>query len=62
LLGPSPAPLGRIAGRYRWRLLLLAPDPRALASIFDETEADLRRAARPRGLRMAIDVDPQSML
>jgi len=62
LLGPSPAPLGRIAGRYRWRLLLLAPDPRALASIFDETEADLRRAASPRGLRMAIDVDPQSML
>ena len=62
LLGPSPAPLQRIAGRYRWRLMLLAPDPRALAAVFDETEQGLRRAASPRGLRMAIDVDPQSML
>jgi len=62
MLGPSPAPLQRIAGRFRWRLLLLAPDPRTLAAVFDEAEPGLRRASSPHGLRMAIDVDPQSML
>ena len=62
MLGPSPAPLQRLAGRFRWRLLVLAPDPRTLASVLDEIDPALQRATRDRGLRLAVDVDPQSML
>lgn len=62
LLGPSRAPLARVAGRYRWHALLLAPDPRALASTLDTADPALRRAAKVSGLRCAVDVDPHSLL
>ena len=62
LLGPSPSPIPRIAGRFRWRLLILAPEHRTLAALLDHADPALRKAASPRGLRMAVDIDPQSML
>jgi len=62
MLGPSPAPLQRLAGRFRWRLILLAPEPRTLASVLDEIDPAIQRASRDRGVRLAVDVDPQSML
>jgi primosomal protein N' (replication factor Y) (superfamily II helicase) len=62
MLGPSPAPLQRLAGRFRWRLILLAPDPRTLAALLDAAEPALQKASRESGVRLAVDVDPQSML
>ncbi len=62
LLGPSRAPLRRIAGRYRHQAVLLAPDPRSLAAILDDAGAAVARARRVSGLRLAVDVDPHSML
>jgi primosomal protein N' (replication factor Y) len=61
-LGPSPAPLSRLKGRYRWNILLKG-----------ESRAELHLAARhilestrPRlpskRVRLTIDVDPQSFL
>ena len=62
LLGPAPSPIGRIAGRQRWQLLLLAPDPRTLAAVLDDAHPALRSTAKISRLRLSVDVDPQSML
>ena len=59
LLGPAPAPLARLRGRWRFQLLLKGED------------AAVRRAARrlaaeaarlPRGVRASVDVNPVTML
>jgi primosomal protein N' (replication factor Y) len=60
VLGPSPAPLERLRGRYRHRILLRA-----------DTRAPLRTVARAvlqaqhggdRLVRMSVDIDPVHML
>jgi primosomal protein N' (replication factor Y) len=60
VLGPAEAPLALVRGRYRFRLLVKT-----------EREVDLQaflrawfaRAPKPRGgVKVAIDVDPQSFL
>jgi primosomal protein N' (replication factor Y) len=60
LLGPAPASLPRLKGRYRWQILALAQDHERLLPA-------VRAAARelPRNLRdisVTVDVDPMSLL
>ena len=53
LVGPAPAFMERLRGRYRWQVLVRSPDPRpVLRALLDE---DL-----PFG--WAIDVDPMTSL
>lgn len=57
LFGPAPAPIARIRGRWRVRLLLKAPKGVNLQS----AARDWRAAApRGRGVRVVIDIDPQT--
>jgi primosomal protein N' (replication factor Y) len=57
--GPAEAPLARLRGRARWQVWLSSHDRAALVS----AARAAARAARPGGdLRVAIDVDPQSVL
>lgn len=58
LLGPAPCPVARIKRRYRWHLLLKGPAP---------VLGQLVRYAAPRmgtrrGVRVALDRDPVSLL
>jgi primosomal protein N' (replication factor Y) len=50
ILGPAPAHLPRLRGRWRWNVALRGVEPAAL----------LREAALPRG--WVVDVDPASLL
>ncbi|MBI4365267.1 MAG: primosomal protein N' [Deltaproteobacteria bacterium] len=61
VLGPAPAPLKKLAGKYRWQLLVKAGSARALAPI---AQAAITHAAdhAPRGIHVACDVDPVSLL
>jgi primosomal protein N' (replication factor Y) len=59
--GPAEAPLSRLRGRARWQVWLSSNDRAALASAARVAAA----AARTGGggdLRLAVDVDPQSVL
>lgn len=59
ILGPAPAPLARLRGRYRWQILLRGANGRSLRS----TAAKGRDATRMlRDIRVTVDVDPQSLL
>jgi primosomal protein N' (replication factor Y) len=57
--GPAEAPLGRLRGRARWQVWLSSQDRGALAAAARAASAGVR----PGGdLRLAVDVDPQSVL
>jgi primosomal protein N' (replication factor Y) (superfamily II helicase) len=60
LLGPAPAPMSFVQGRYRYRILLKAArqdEIRALIMpLIDRIEAPRK------GVRIAIDIDPYTML
>jgi primosomal protein N' (replication factor Y) len=58
--GPAAAPVARVRGRYRFRVMLRAlerPPLRAVLGAIDEA-----RTALPRGIRAVIDVDPVQLL
>ena len=60
LLGPAEAPIAMVRGRHRFRLAAKAPRSADLQGFL---RAMLAAAPPPRGgVRVAVDVDPQSFL
>ncbi len=57
VFGPAPAPIARIRGRHRVRLLVKAGKGVALQSALSKWVAQIKL---PSSLRLAIDIDPQS--
>ncbi|MGR3571861.1 primosomal protein N' [Brevirhabdus sp.] len=57
VFGPAPAPIARIRGRHRVRLLVKADKGAALQAALLEWTAQFRLPAQ---LRLSIDIDPQS--
>lgn len=57
VFGPAPAPIARVRGRHRVRLLVKAPKGTALQPALAEWIKPFRLKGE---LRMAIDIDPQS--
>ena len=55
--GPAPAPIARVRGRHRVRLLVKAGKGVPLQPALAEWVAQVKL---PTGLRLAIDIDPQS--
>jgi primosomal protein N' (replication factor Y) len=59
VLGPSPAPLARIRGRYRWQVLIKEDEGGAARLRLAEL---LRTLTLPRDVRVLVDVDPIELL
>ncbi len=59
ILGPAPAPLAVLRGRYRRRLLLKGPKTVALQPVLHEW---LMRVQVPSSVRIQVDIDPYSFL
>jgi primosomal protein N' (replication factor Y) (superfamily II helicase) len=57
--GPAAAPIARIRGRHRVRLLVKADKGAALQAALAQWVAQFRL---PHDLRLSIDIDPQSFL
>jgi primosomal protein N' (replication factor Y) len=59
ILGPAPAPLTRIRGRYRWQLLLKSVQRNGLHKLLSH----FRNSHKPAAIvRVAIDIDPLELL
>jgi hypothetical protein len=58
VIGPAPAPLARLRGRFRYRFLVRAPTRGALRQVLFAIAA----ALPDRRTRVIIDVDPVNML
>jgi primosomal protein N' (replication factor Y) len=59
VFGPAPAPIARVRGRHRVRLLVKADKTAPLQPALAEWVAQVKL---PTNLRLAIDIDPQSFL
>jgi primosomal protein N' (replication factor Y) len=59
VLGPAPAPMALLRGRYRYRLLLNA---RRTANLQDVIRDWLGRIDHPPGVRVGVDIDPYSFV
>ena len=57
--GPAPAPIARVRGRHRVRLLVKADKGVALQPALSAWVAQFRL---PANLRLSVDIDPQSFL
>ena len=57
--GPAPAPIARVRGRHRVRLLVKAEKGAPLQAALAEWLAGVKV---PKDLRLAVDIDPQSFL
>jgi len=59
VLGPSPAPLARVRGRYRWQVLIKEDDAGMARARLSNL---MRTLAVPHGVRVLVDVDPLELL
>jgi primosomal protein N' (replication factor Y) len=59
ILGPAPAPLSLLRGRYRYRLLLNARRSAEVQKVIREW---LGALSFPQGVRVAVDIDPYSFV
>lgn len=59
ILGPAPAPLSLLRGRYRYRLLLNARRSAEVQSVIREW---LGGSNWPQGVRVSVDIDPYSFV
>jgi len=57
VFGPAPAPVARVRGRHRVRLLVKGPKGAALQAAVAEWIGQLKP---PANLRLSVDIDPQS--
>ncbi len=58
ILGPAEAALARIAGHFRWQVLLKSPSGGALHRFMDRLIAEHPQAFAAHSVRVLIDVDP----
>lgn len=59
LLGPVPAPLGRLRGEWRWHLLLKS---KRISHLLSLMSAGKRFTTQQKKIRVIFDLDPQDML
>lgn len=59
LWGPAPAPIARVRGRHRMRMLIRAPRQAPLQAAIADWLAPVKL---PVNLRLSVDIDPQSFL
>jgi primosomal protein N' (replication factor Y) (superfamily II helicase) len=59
ILGPAPAPLNKVRGRFRWQILLKCGNRTDLHRLVAMLE---KRSALPAVVRLVIDIDPVDML
>jgi primosomal protein N' (replication factor Y) len=61
-MGPVEAALPRIAGKYRWQILLKAQKVKTLHHFARRLMADNPTLFNRRGIHVAVDVDPYFMM
>jgi primosomal protein N' (replication factor Y) len=62
VLGPAPAPIEKIAQRYRWQIMVKAPGWAQLRDPLTAMRAHTAPRAEAAGVSISIDIDPVHML
>jgi primosomal protein N' (replication factor Y) (superfamily II helicase) len=62
ILGPSPCPIERIRGNYRWQLVARGPDLEPLVQSVQTAAEAFAKSPLSGTVRLTLDVEPQSLL
>ncbi|HHX75220.1 MAG TPA: primosomal protein N', partial [Firmicutes bacterium] len=62
ILGPSPCPLEKVRGRYRWQLVLRGDELEPLLVSAREAAARFRQCRAAAKVRLSLDVEPMHLL
>jgi primosomal protein N' (replication factor Y) len=62
VLGPAPAPIERLRGRYRWQVMLRSTDAAAMRAALASMQASLGGRGARAGVFVGVDLDPVNML
>jgi primosomal protein N' (replication factor Y) len=62
LMGPAPAPIERIKGRYRWQLIVKSSALGEIRRRLSTARSRLSETAKDAGVHLIFDIDPVSML
>jgi primosomal protein N' (replication factor Y) len=62
VLGPAPAMLSKLRGKYRWQLLLKGADIEKLHAFLGILLNNLPQSVRSNMVKMTVDVDPENMV
>ena len=62
ILGPAPAPLSKIEGKFRWHLLLRSTDPKKIGQLFKRFTDEPPTIIKSKAIEFVIDIDPTSTL
>lgn len=62
VLGPSPAPLVKLKGKYRYQMLIKGKRVNILHRFVEELVGETKKRLPGRGIRLTIDVDPISVM
>ncbi len=61
VLGPTPAPLAKRAGKYRWQLLLQAPNRKVMQTLLRSAKPAIQLLPLAKSIRWSIDIEPQDL-
>ena len=62
ILGPAPAPLSKIDGKFRWRFLLRSKNVEKISQLLQRLNDDLPPAIKSNAIECVIDIDPTNTL
>ncbi len=62
VLGPAPAPIERLRGRYRWQVVIKAVELKIIRDALAMTRTQTAAAARDAAVKLLIDIDPLNMM
>ena len=62
ILGPAPAPLSKIEGKFRWHFLLRSETAEAISQHIQQLTAEPPPAIKSNAVELMIDIEPTSVL
>ena len=62
ILGPAPAPLSKIEGKFRWHLLLRSPAAEKIGQLLRRLSDDPPVTIKSKAIEFVIDIDPTNTL
>ncbi len=61
VLGPTPAPLAKRAGKYRWQLLLQTPTRSMMQALLTSSKSAIQLLPLASKVRWSMDIEPQDL-
>ncbi|QSA19066.1 hypothetical protein JV197_00580, partial [Vibrio furnissii] len=61
VLGPTPAPLAKRAGKFRWQLLLQAPSRSVMQKLLASAKPAIQLLPLASKVRWSLDIEPQDL-